>query len=43
MGATISLLFSATFSDQIQNLVLLEGVGPLEKQEKDITRHRKLH
>ena len=43
MGAAISLLYSATFPDQIQKLILLEGVGPLEKQEKDITRHLRLH
>lgn len=43
MGAAISLLYTATFPDQIERLVLLEGAGPLEKKDKQVSQHLRSH
>lgn len=43
MGAAIALMYAATFPDQMERLVLLEGAGPLEKPDEDLTKHMKAH
>eukprot|EP00545_Synedropsis_sp_CCMP1620_P000890 CAMPEP_0119006482 /NCGR_PEP_ID=MMETSP1176-20130426/2317_1 /TAXON_ID=265551 /ORGANISM="Synedropsis recta cf, Strain CCMP1620" /LENGTH=305 /DNA_ID=CAMNT_0006958395 /DNA_START=66 /DNA_END=979 /DNA_ORIENTATION=- len=43
MGAAISLMYSATFPEQIERLVLLEGAGPLAKSPHDVPQHLRAH
>jgi pimeloyl-ACP methyl ester carboxylesterase len=39
MGAAISLMYAASFPDQVQKLVLLEGAGPLYRNPNDFSKH----
>ena len=43
MGAAISCLYSAAFPEQIQSLVLLDGVGPLARDPRDVAKHVRGH
>ncbi|CAB9516477.1 Serine hydrolase-like protein DDB_G0286239 [Seminavis robusta] len=43
MGAAISLAYTAAFPEQVERLVLLEGVGPLTKPDEDVTKHLRRH
>jgi len=42
MGAAVSLIYSAAFPEHINRIVLLEGAGPLPRQNSDISRHIRL-
>jgi pimeloyl-ACP methyl ester carboxylesterase len=43
MGAAVSLMYAATFPEQVERLVLLEGAGPLARGAKDATQHLRAH
>lgn len=43
MGAAVSLMYSASFPEQIERLVLLEGAGPLARNSKDVPQHLRSH
>ncbi|GKY93687.1 hypothetical protein MPSEU_000335900 [Mayamaea pseudoterrestris] len=43
MGAAVSSIYAAAFSNQVNRLVLLEGAAPLPRQSKDVVHHVKAH
>jgi pimeloyl-ACP methyl ester carboxylesterase len=43
MGAGIGCLYSAAFPEQVERLVLLEGVGPLARNPHDVAKHVRSH
>jgi len=43
MGAAVSCLYAAAFPEQVEKLVLLEGVGPLARKARDVAQHVRLH
>lgn len=43
MGASVACLYAAAFPEQIQKLLLIEGVGPLARPAVDSAKHVRLH
>jgi pimeloyl-ACP methyl ester carboxylesterase len=43
MGAAVACLYAASFPEQIDKLVLLEGVGPLARPALDAAKHVRKH
>lgn len=43
MGACITAFYAATFPEQVQNIVLLEGVSPLLQQDEPIASVKRMH
>ena len=43
MGSAVAMLYTAAFPEQVDNLVLLEGIGPLPRHEQDVHRHVRAH
>jgi pimeloyl-ACP methyl ester carboxylesterase len=43
MGAAVGCLYSAVYPEQVKNLVLLEGAGPLARKTEDIAKHIRMH
>ncbi|KAL7566571.1 hypothetical protein ACA910_000639 [Epithemia clementina (nom. ined.)] len=43
MGAAISCFYAAAFPEQVNNIVLLDGAGPLARNPRDIAKHVRAH
>jgi len=43
LGASIAIVYAAVFPEQMKNLVLLEGAGPLAKLETGVHKHIRDH
>ena len=43
MGAAISCFYAACFPEQVNQLVLLDGAGPLDRNPRDIAKHVRSH
>mmetsp|Transcript_5922 Transcript_5922/g.9329 ORF Transcript_5922/g.9329 Transcript_5922/m.9329 type:complete len:188 (-) Transcript_5922:2246-2809(-) len=43
MGASIALMYAASFPDQVKNLVLLEGAGPVSSDSSEAPKHIRAH
>lgn len=43
MGAAISCLYSAAFPEQVERLVLVEGIGPMARNPRDVAKHVRAH
>lgn len=43
MGAAVSCLYAAAFPEQIESLILIEGVGPLARPAEDAAKHVRSH
>jgi pimeloyl-ACP methyl ester carboxylesterase len=43
MGAAVSTLYAASFPEQVDKLILLEGAGPPPKNPLDIAKHVRCH
>lgn len=43
MGASVACLYAAAFPEQINKLLLIEGVGPLARPAVDSAKHVRLH
>lgn len=43
MGAAMALGYAATFPEQVHQLILLEGAGPLARDASDTTKHMRAH
>lgn len=39
MGAAVSLIYAASFPEQVSRLILLEGAGPLTRKPRDTSKH----
>jgi pimeloyl-ACP methyl ester carboxylesterase len=43
MGASVALLYAASFPELVDKLVLLDGAGPYAKEARDIAKHVRSH
>jgi pimeloyl-ACP methyl ester carboxylesterase len=43
MGASVALVYAASFPENVDKLVLLEGAGPYPKEARDISKHVRSH